>query len=95
MAGLDPAEIEKTAAEHIRPRSENDSPSPHHSTRSVKLEKDGGLLEVVDLSNQQAYKGDDSDGKVAWTLRKLLAAGFLCMLYTGKWCTSINSKYVC
>ena len=40
-------------------------------------------LQHVDLSNTQAFKGDDSDGKVEWTIRKLLAAAFLAMLYTG------------
>ncbi|KAK3072083.1 hypothetical protein LTR53_007471 [Teratosphaeriaceae sp. CCFEE 6253] len=40
-------------------------------------------LQQVDLDNHQAFKGDDSDGKVDWTPRKLLAAAFLAMLYTG------------
>ncbi|KAK3070117.1 hypothetical protein LTR53_011017 [Teratosphaeriaceae sp. CCFEE 6253] len=41
-------------------------------------------LQQVDLDNHQAFKGDDSDGKVDWTPRKLLAAAFLAMLYTGE-----------
>ena len=41
-------------------------------------------LQQIDLENHQAFKGDDSDGKVDWTVRKLLAAGFLAMLYTGQ-----------
>lgn len=40
-------------------------------------------LQHVDLENRHAFKGDDSDGKVEWNLRKLLAAAFLAMLYTG------------
>ncbi|QDS78157.1 hypothetical protein FKW77_005044 [Venturia effusa] len=40
-------------------------------------------LEHVDLANRKAFKGDDSDGVVEWNARKLLACGFLCMLYTG------------
>lgn len=39
-------------------------------------------LEQVDLANRHAFKGDDSDGVIEWNARKLLACGFLCMLYT-------------
>lgn len=39
-------------------------------------------LEHVDIANRHAFKGDDSDGVVEWNARKLLACGFLCMLYT-------------
>jgi hypothetical protein len=40
-------------------------------------------LQHVDLENRHAYKGDDSDGKIEWTVRKLFACAFLAMLYTG------------
>ncbi|KAK5114166.1 hypothetical protein LTR62_002736 [Meristemomyces frigidus] len=40
-------------------------------------------LQQVDLENHQAFKGDDSDGKVEWTAKKLCAAACLAMLYTG------------
>ncbi|GIZ39520.1 hypothetical protein CKM354_000290100 [Cercospora kikuchii] len=36
-----------------------------------------------DLLNQHAFKGDDSDGKVGWTFRKVLVISILSMLYTG------------
>ncbi|KAK5725874.1 hypothetical protein LTR15_004064 [Elasticomyces elasticus] len=40
-------------------------------------------LQSIDIENHQAFKGDDSDGKVEWTMKKLLASAFLAMLYTG------------
>lgn len=40
-------------------------------------------LAKVDLENKHAFKGDDSDGKIDWSIRKLLASAFLAMLYTG------------
>lgn len=42
------------------------------------------ILEIVDLENRTAFKGDDSDGHVKWNAKSLAAACFLCMLYTGK-----------
>lgn len=41
-------------------------------------------LVPVDIHNSQAFKGDDSDGRIQWTIRKWFAAAFLAMLYTGK-----------
>lgn len=35
------------------------------------------------IGNDRAYKGDDSDGKVNWTIKSALAALTLGMLYTG------------
>ncbi|OCK76057.1 putative major facilitator superfamily transporter [Lepidopterella palustris CBS 459.81] len=40
-------------------------------------------LEHVDIENRQAFKGDDSDGKIEFTFKKAAAAWFLAMLYTG------------
>jgi hypothetical protein len=37
-------------------------------------------------SPQHAFKGDDSEGKIAWTFRTVLAAISLSGLYTGKSC---------
>lgn len=52
---------------------------------SIPLEKihTNETLESIDIENRHAFKGDDSDGKVAWTWRKLLACAFLSLLYTG------------
>ena len=57
----------------------NNSPTNH----SLNLEKTQTLGEI-DTQNRQAYLGDDSDGKVIWSLRSILAAIFLAGLYTGK-----------
>ncbi|KAL6712287.1 hypothetical protein ACN47E_000164 [Coniothyrium glycines] len=40
-------------------------------------------LSGVDMNNTQALKGDDSDGKVEWSIRSIFAAIFLAALYTG------------
>lgn len=45
-----------------------------------KIQDDGDLH----MNNDLAYKGDDSDGKVDWTLRSKFAAASLCGLYVGK-----------
>jgi hypothetical protein len=39
---------------------------------------------ILAQQNKRAIKGDDSDGKVDWTVKSLLAALSLCMLYTGE-----------
>ncbi|KAF1352677.1 hypothetical protein EJ07DRAFT_168801 [Lizonia empirigonia] len=40
-------------------------------------------LSGVDMKNTSAIKGDDSDGKVVWSIRSIFAAIFLAALYTG------------
>ncbi|KAL1794523.1 hypothetical protein ACET3X_007944 [Alternaria dauci] len=40
-------------------------------------------LSAVDMNNSHALKGDDSDGKVEWSVRSIFAAIFLAALYTG------------
>ena len=73
------ADVEKSEhTEHLeRVRTEGSKGSPDDSLEKLDT------LAHVDLGNRQAFKGDDSDGKVHWTLRKLFAAGSLAMLYTG------------
>jgi MFS family permease len=61
--------------EHI-PTNQSDSTAKHE----LELVK---TLQHVDIENRFAYKGDDSDGKIEWTVRKLFASAFLAMLYTG------------
>jgi hypothetical protein len=36
-----------------------------------KLQHEKTLSESIDLENKQAFKGDDSDGKIDWTVRKV------------------------
>ena len=52
------------------------------SDEKHKLEQKKTLSEI-DVENKAAFKGDDSDGAVDWTVRNILASIFLCMLYTG------------
>ncbi|KAF3044451.1 hypothetical protein E8E12_010792 [Didymella heteroderae] len=40
-------------------------------------------LSGVDMKNTSAVKGDDSDGKVIWSVRSMFSAVFLAALYTG------------
>ncbi|ORX96497.1 fungal trichothecene efflux pump [Clohesyomyces aquaticus] len=49
---------------------------------SLNLERER-TLEGIDIHNRSAFLGDDSDGKVTWGLRSILAAIFLAALYTG------------
>ena len=37
----------------------------------------------VDLENHDAEKGDDSDGKINWTWKQVVATLCLCGLYVG------------
>ena len=39
---------------------------------------------AVDPENRRALKGDDSDGRIDWTLKQVLATLFLSGLYVGK-----------
>ncbi|KAF2211094.1 hypothetical protein CERZMDRAFT_43939 [Cercospora zeae-maydis SCOH1-5] len=75
---------EKTATQTLE-RLETNSDTASNYGRPTGLQKveTHETLVAVDLENHQAFKGDDSDGKVAWTLKKVLAACFLSMLYTG------------
>lgn len=78
-----PHEHEKSTLERIETTSDSESPvaQKHNSLDKVETQE---TIAAVDLENHQAFKGDNSDGKVHWTFKKLLAAGFLSMLYTGK-----------
>lgn len=76
------AEIEKGVLERIETRSDYDSPTQQKANPLEKTDTNQ-TIQSVDLDNHQAFKGDDSDGKVIWTFKKLLAAAFLSMLYTG------------
>ncbi|KAH9859627.1 hypothetical protein IAQ61_011408 [Plenodomus lingam] len=49
---------------------------------SLDLQKEM-TLQGVDMKNTHAVKGDDSDGKIIWSVRSIFAAIFLAALYTG------------
>jgi hypothetical protein len=44
-----------------------------------------GHVEHDEMKNEQAFKGDDSDGRVNWTFKNAIAAITLGGLYTGKY----------
>jgi MFS family permease len=69
---------ETTQTAHLEEINTNQS----KSADAADLEK-VHTLRYVDLENRNAFKGDDSDGKIEWTIRKLFASAFLAMLYTG------------
>ena len=50
-------------------------------------------LSGVDMKNTSAVKGDDSDGKVIWSVRSMFSAVFLAALYTGS-CPILNADIV-
>lgn len=60
---------------------ENANGSPTDTSLQLEQER---TLEDIDTHNRNAYMGDDSDGKVTWGIRSILAAIFLAGLYTGK-----------
>jgi hypothetical protein len=66
---------EETQLEHI---NTTQTESPPGEKLEVKH-----TLQHVDIENRYAFKGDDSDGKIEWTIRKIFASAFLAMLYTG------------
>ena len=69
-------------------RYDTGNSSPSHEKDLTKVETHETLARV-DIHNSQAFKGDDSDGKLGWHLREWFAAAFLAMLYTGaRQCTS-------
>ncbi|KAI5357506.1 putative major facilitator transporter Str1/Tri12, major facilitator superfamily [Septoria linicola] len=75
---------EKTAGQNLeRVETNSDNASNRGHTNKLEKSETHETLIAVDIENHQAFKGDDSDGKVAWTWKKLLAAAFLSMLYTG------------
>ena len=78
------ANMEKTAQheqlEKVRTEEELEPQNRRESMEKVLTHE---TLAKVDIHNKQAFKGDESDGKVLWSIRQWLAAGFLAMLYTG------------
>ena len=73
MAGSTP-DNEKQEVNYIEHVETNES--------SMNLHKEQ-TLSGVDMKNTSAVKGDDSDGKVIWSMRSKFSAIFLAALYTG------------
>lgn len=59
-----PMPSEKPELEHVET---NHSPS----ASELELQKEQ-TLRYVDLENKHAFKGDDSDGKIEWTITKVI-----------------------
>ena len=71
--GSEPVEhIEKEKIERV------ETADDHHTKDIHQINTLG-----VDPHNPDAEKGDDSDGKVDWTLKQIVAVCFLCGLYVG------------
>lgn len=75
---------EKSAVQQLeRVETNSNSASARAHVQSLERTETHETLVAIDLENHQAFKGNDSDGKVDWTWKNLLAATFLSMLYTG------------
>jgi len=57
--------------------------NPHHGTDLSLESQQEPPSEGMNMNNAHALKGDDSDGKVEWSVRSIFAAIFLAALYTG------------
>jgi hypothetical protein len=68
--------VDTNHLDHVETR-QSEFPSEHEL-------KQQQTLRDIDVENKHAFKGDDSDGKIDWNMRKLFASAFLAMLYTGK-----------
>lgn len=75
------ADIEKNHHAEQLERVKTEEDSSHDSLDQVQTHE---TIAKVDIHNKQAFRGDDSDGKISWTPRKWIAALSLAMLYTGK-----------
>lgn len=67
------------------------------SNESTEFSHDENKIEEfdrhsVDVENRLAFKGDDSDGNVAWNFRAAFAAACLCGLYTGMTLASQSAR---
>ncbi|KXS97771.1 hypothetical protein AC579_8823 [Pseudocercospora musae] len=74
---------EKGVLERVETTSETGTPTAQYRNPLEKTDTNETLLASVNIDNHQAFKGDDSDGKVAWSLKRLLVCALLAMLYTG------------
>lgn len=75
------ADIEKNDHVEQLERVKTEEDSSHNSLDQVQTHE---TIAKVDIHNKQAFRGDESDGKISWTPRKWIAALSLAMLYTGK-----------
>ena len=60
------ADIEKNEHSEYLERVKTEEGSTSESLEQVQTHE---TIVPVDLHNKQAFKGDDSDGKISWTFR--------------------------
>ena len=82
MMATSNSDHEKQHVDYIEHVETNDSALNLHKEQT---------LSGVDMKNRSALKGDDSDGKVIWSLRSVFSAIFLAALYTGESYTAHSS----
>lgn len=83
----------KDEEKHEKPAFIEDADvSPTDSSLNLDRER---TLDGIDTQNTRAFLGDDSDGKVTWTLRSIFAAIFLAGLYTGTSRTAVSDLTQC
>jgi len=56
----------------------------HYSHNDLDKTDTHDTSDNVHIHNELAFKGDDSDGQVEWTVRSMIAAISLGCLYTGR-----------
>jgi hypothetical protein len=71
IRGKDHADIGASEKDHILQKEHTISDTPDTPEKPNKLQLEKTLNESIDLENRQAFKGDDSDGKIEWTVRKV------------------------
>lgn len=67
----------------VEPKSEMANEVEEQNLEYLNLEKTQSTVDNVYIHNELAYKGDDSDGIVQWSVRGVISATCLCFLYTG------------
>ncbi|KAK5166964.1 uncharacterized protein LTR77_007693 [Saxophila tyrrhenica] len=76
-------DVEKHQAQHLEELERVSTKQEDSRNGSLDKIQTHETLAAVDVHNKQAFKGDDSDGRLGWTVRNWFAAAFLAMLYTG------------
>lgn len=71
VAGKDHAEEPVIEKDHVLQKEQTHADSVAHGDAPNKLQQELTLSESIDLENRMAFKGDDSDGKIEWTIRKV------------------------
>ena len=67
----------------LKSRDKHDQDNAPGSEKHLEAKVENDNIFAPDLKNRGAFKGDDSDGRVNWTPRRVLATLFLSGLYVG------------